>query len=146
MTATSLFDPANPAHAKALAKLDGDLIAWFTTVRESGVPHSVPVWFLWRDGRILVLSEPGTTKVANVRRGSPVLVHLESGEFGEDVAVLTGGAELSERSATEWLADIREPYGTKYAKAIEAFGMPLDALAEKFSTVIVMTPSKLMAW
>jgi PPOX class probable F420-dependent enzyme len=142
----ALFDPADPAHAKALDKLEHDLIAWFTTIGANGEPHSVPVWFLWRDGSLLVMSEPHTAKVKHVRRGSPVLVHLEGGEFGNDVVVLNGTAEISDRAAVEWLPEIRDVYAEKYADAIADYGMGLEDILEKFSTVMLVRPTKLMAW
>ncbi|WP_350348845.1 pyridoxamine 5'-phosphate oxidase family protein [Agromyces sp. G08B096] len=143
---TELFDPSVPAHAKALEKLERDLIVWFTTVRANGEPHAVPVWFWWHEGRLLVFSEPTTAKVAHVRRGSPVLVHLQGDRFGEEVVVMNGRAEISERPAAEWLAAFRDAYEAKYADAIRDYGMGLDDIAAKFDTVIVFTPDRLMAW
>jgi PPOX class probable F420-dependent enzyme len=143
---SALIDPNDPAGAKALGKLDGDLIAWFTTVDRSGEPRAVPVWFLWHDGRLLVTSEPETLKVARVRAGSPVLMHLESGEFGNDVVIVRGDAAISERSAAEWLPEIRDAYEAKYAEAMDDYGMGLDEIVQKFTTVIVVTPTKITAW
>jgi len=145
-TSTGLFDPNDPAHAKALDKLEHDLIAWFTTIAANGQPHSVPVWFLWHDGTLLVMSEPHTAKVKHVRAGSPVLMHLEGGEFGNDVVVLNGTAEISDRPAVDWLPELREVYSEKYAEAIADYGVPVEALFEKFSTMMVFRPAKLMAW
>jgi len=50
------LDPADPVHADVLVRLASDHIGWFTTVRADGSPHAVPVWFLWHDGRLLVMS------------------------------------------------------------------------------------------
>jgi PPOX class probable F420-dependent enzyme len=143
---TPLFDTNDPAHEKALGKLDHDVIAWFTTVAQNGEPHSVPVWFLWRHGILLVMSEPNAEKVKHVRGGSPVLLHLEGGEYGNDVVVLNGTAEISKRTAAEWLPEIADVYTDKYRAAIEEFGMGVDAIMERYSTVIVVTPTKLTAW
>src|SRR6187402_118772 len=93
------LDPTDPVHADVLARLASDIIGWFTTVRADGSPHAVPVWFLWHRGRALVMSEPGTTKLANVRRGSPVLLHLHTRDDGDGVVILSGWAEVSERPA-----------------------------------------------
>lgn len=143
---TPLLDSNDPAHQKALGKLDRDDIAWFTTVAENGEPHSVPVWFLWHHGILLVMSEPHAEKVKHVRRGSPVLVHLEGGEFGNDVVVLNGTAEISKRTAAVWLPEIADVYIDKYRAAIDEFAMGVDAIMERYSTVIIVTPTKLMAW
>lgn len=141
-----LFDTNDPAHQKALGKLDRDVIAWFTTVAENGEPHSVPVWFLWHQGVLVVMSEPNAEKAKHVRAGSPVLVHLEGGEFGNDVVVLNGTAEISKRTAAEWLPEIADVYVEKYREAMEDFGMGVDEIMERYSTVIIVTPTRLMAW
>ncbi|GAA4383178.1 hypothetical protein GCM10023152_33530 [Agromyces bauzanensis] len=106
----------------------------------------MPVWFFWHDGRALVFSRPDAVKVEHVRRGSPVLVHLESGRFGNDVVVLTGTAQISSRSAAEVITEFRDAYESKYAEAITDYGMSLDAISEMFNTPIVFTPERLMAW
>ncbi|THG34422.1 hypothetical protein E6C70_09140 [Glaciibacter flavus] len=142
----TLFDESKEAHQTALRKLDSEIIGWLTTVRADGTPHSVPVWFLWHDGTVIVLSEPPTTKVRAIRRGSPVQFHLESGPFGSEIVILTGSAVLSDRPTTEWLDEIGAAYGTKYAEGMVDYGMDIGPIAEQFSTVIVMTPEKLAAW
>ncbi|KQQ93830.1 hypothetical protein ASF62_06465 [Leifsonia sp. Leaf325] len=144
--ASALFDQANPAHVKALEKLDSEIIAWITTVRSDGAPRSVPVWFLWHEGAVLVMSEPTTAKVHAIRRGSPVQVHLETGPFGSEVVILSGSAEISDTDATGWLPRIRDVYSTKYAEAMADYGMDIEPIMAQFSSVIVFTPEKLSAW
>lgn len=148
MTDAAVFDPGvRPEHEKALDMLEHDTIAWFTTVAEDGTPHAVPVWFMWHDGRIVVFSEPDTVKVAHVRRGSRVLVHLQAGgRYGDDVVILTGTAEIADEAAVTYLDRFREEYTKKYDAAIEAFGMAPDEMLAKYSTVIVTTPEKVLAW
>jgi len=145
MTA-AIFDESRTEHRKALRKLHHDLIAWFTTVDAHGEPHSVPVWFFWHDGKMIVFSEPTSSKLHHVRHGSPVLVHLDSGRFGNDVVVMNGTAEISERSAADWLRGFADDYNEKYAEAMDDFGMDADAVVEKYPAVIIVTPTKLMAW
>jgi PPOX class probable F420-dependent enzyme len=140
------LDPTDPVHAEVLARLAQDEIGWFTTVRADGSPHAVPVWFLWHDGRLLVMSEPRTAKVANVRRGSAALLHLHTRADGNGVVVLSGTAVVSERTAPQWLPEIGEAYTAKYDAAMLAYGMGLEAIAEKFHVVIELAPTGLVAW
>ncbi len=140
------LDPADPTHADVLARLAADHIGWFTTVRADGSPHAVPVWFLWHHDRLLVMSEPRTAKVANVRRGSSALLHLHTRADGNGVVVLSGPAVISDRTAPQWLPEIGEAYRAKYAEAMVAYGMELEPIAEKFHVVIELVPTDLQAW
>lgn len=140
------LDPADPVHAQVLARLAADTIGWLTTVRADGSPHAVPVWFLWHDGRLLVMSEPGTTKVANVQRDPRALLHLHTLADGNGVVVLSGRASLSDRPAPRWLPEIGEAYTAKYAEAMVAYGMGLEPIAERFHVVIEIEPTDLTAW
>ncbi|MCR2809565.1 MULTISPECIES: pyridoxamine 5'-phosphate oxidase family protein [unclassified Microbacterium] len=144
---TSIFNDTDETHVKALRMLERDLIAWIVTLAADGSPRAVPVWFFWHDGVLTILSEPDSHKVENIRRGSPVLVHLDAGgQFGDDVVVLRGDAHLAPGTGVEWLGRFREPYLGKYAEAIADYGMPADAIAERFSTRIDFTPTHLLAW
>lgn len=141
-----VIDAGDPAHQKALRLLRERIIAWFTTVDAGGRPHAVPVWFLWHDGRLFVFTRPDTKKAANVRRGSPVLVHLDTGPFGSEVVIVHGSAEVSDRDALSWLAEFRETYERKYAEAIADYGQPLEDIVAIFSTVLIVTPERLQTW
>ncbi len=74
------------------------------------------------------MSEPDTAKVAHVRRGSPVLLHLHTRADDDGVVILSGRGEVSERSTPEWLPEIGE------------------AIAAKFHVVLVVVPTRLQAW
>lgn len=144
---TALWNPDDPVSTKARRMLEHDLIAWLVTTASDGTPRSVPVWFYWQDDRMLVVSEPRTLKVAAIRRGAPVLMHLQAGgPFGDDVVILHGRAEISPDSSADWLAANRDAYVAKYGPAIDDYGMPLDDIAAKFSTLIVFTPERVRAW
>jgi PPOX class probable F420-dependent enzyme len=138
---------SSEASAEAVEeRLRSDTIGWLVTTRKDGRPHAVPVWFLWWEGALLIMSEPDTVKVRNVRRSPHALLHLHADATGNGVVVLSGAAGISERSAADWLPDIRDAYSEKYAAGMESFGMGLDAIAERFSTVIVLTPDSITAW
>lgn len=127
--------------------LEHDLIAWFVTTASDGTPRSAPVWFFWQDEKVLIVSEPTAFKVAAVRRGAPVLIHLQAGgPFGDDVVILHGRAEIAPHPSADWLTKNRDAYVAKYGAGIEDYGMPLDDIAAKFSTQIVFTPERVQAW
>jgi PPOX class probable F420-dependent enzyme len=138
---------SSEASASAVERrLQSDTISWLVTTRPHGRPHAVPVWFLWHDGRLLIMSEPDTVKVKNLRRSPHALLHLDTDATGNGVVVLTGPAVISERSSREWLPAIGDAYTAKYADGMKSFGMGLEAIAERFSVVIELTPDSLTAW
>ena len=148
MSDVAAFDlGSSEASADAVAqRLEADTLGWFVTTRRDGRPHAVPVWFLWHDGQVLILSEPDTVKAKNIRHSPQALLHLHADATGNGVVVLNGTASISERTATEWLPAIRDAYATKYDEGMKSFGMGLDAIAERFCLVIVLTPTSLTAW
>lgn len=151
MTATSELKPLklNPAedlHARAIARLQSERIGWLTSIRADGFPHAVPVWFLWHDDEVLVLSEPGAVKVRNVRGNDKVVVHLEAGADEEQLTVLQGLAVIDSEPTLAWVDRIGEEYGEKYASGLANLKLTMQTMAEQYNTVIRVTPTKLTAW
>ncbi|MFG6504347.1 pyridoxamine 5'-phosphate oxidase family protein [Microbacterium sp. P05] len=144
---SDILDLGGAKDEKARRMLETDEIVWFATVGRDGEPHAVPVWFYWFDGKVIVFSEPDTVKVKHVREGSPVLVHLQAGgPHADDVVILNGRAEISERDAASWLDEFGNAYVEKYADAVAAYGLPLQDIVSKFSTALVFTPQRALTW
>ena len=57
MTAT--IDPATTAGARALERLESELMGWLTTINPDGQPQSSPLWFRWTDGELTIYSRSG---------------------------------------------------------------------------------------
>jgi PPOX class probable F420-dependent enzyme len=140
------FDPESDIHARALARLEGEQVAWFGTVGRDGFPHAVPVWFLWRDGRAIILSQPRTAKVRNLRENDRVMLHLEAGDDGEQLLVLQGVATISPEPANAWLDRVGEEYAAKYDRWMRRLELSMERMAEEYTVVIEVAPVKLIAW
>lgn len=143
---TDLFDSGNAVHRRVIAQLDDDLIIWLTSTRPDGRPHSVPVWFLWHEGRFLIYSEPKTQKIRNLRRRGDVVLALETRDAGEEVAFFDGTAEISAEPASAWLPRIGDAYRAKYAGDDPDRDRILAAMPATYTEVIVVTPTRLTAW
>jgi PPOX class probable F420-dependent enzyme len=137
-----VFDAANDLHARALARLESEQVAWFGTIGRDGFPHSVPIWFLWRDGRALIMSEPGSVKVKNLRENDRVIFHLEAGDDGEQWAILRGRATISPEPSTAWLDRIATDYTAKYDEWMQRLGITTESMAERYTALIEFTPLK----
>src|SRR5437762_10621682 len=99
----------------AETRLREEKIAWLTTVRRDGQPQSSPVWFLWRDGEVVVYSRPTTQKVRNVQAHPKVALHLRDIDDGSDIVSLEGEATI-DRDYPQ--ASAIPAYVTKYRSMI----------------------------
>jgi PPOX class probable F420-dependent enzyme len=104
-----------------------------------GQPQSSPVWFLWRDGEVIVYSRPETQKVRNVRANPKVAVHLRDIE-GSDIVSLEGAALIDERYPR---ADAIPEYVKKYRTLIADLGMDPAGFAAEYSTPIRIRPTRM---
>jgi PPOX class probable F420-dependent enzyme len=146
MTEQFTWDADRDAHRRALARLEDEQVAWFGTIGRDGYPHAVPVWFLWRDDRALILSEPRTAKVRNLHENNKVLLHLEAGADGEQLLMLRGTAAISPEPALAWLDRIGDAYSAKYEEWMLRLDLPMQTMAERYTEVIEVIPHKLVAW
>jgi pyridoxamine 5'-phosphate oxidase-like protein len=91
---------------------------WLCTTRPNGRPHAKPVWGVWLDEMLLFSTSPDSVTARNMAAGSPLVVHLES---GDRVAIFEGEPEpvrdsaLLERFAVlyeskyNWRMDVSDP-------------------------------------
>jgi PPOX class probable F420-dependent enzyme len=125
------------------ARLQGNIIAWLTTVRPDGQPVSVPVWFLLReDETILVYSRPNKLKLRNVQLNPRVTFGLDVTDLGRDVIRLDGTARQVQDFPP---ADQNRPYVEKYIERIGAMFGTADKFAASFSIALVITPTRVWA-
>ena len=127
-------------HAHAEKRLRDEKIAWLTTVRRDGQPQSSPVWFLWRDGEVVVYSRPTTQKVRNVQANGKVAVHLRDIDEGEDIISIEGEATIDERYPS---AAAIPAYVTKYRVMITDLGMEPNGFAKDYSVPIRIRPTRM---
>jgi F420H(2)-dependent biliverdin reductase len=52
---------------------------WLATVRPTGSPHLVPIWFVWVVGKIYLCTAANSVKVRNLRQNPHVAIALEDG-------------------------------------------------------------------
>jgi PPOX class probable F420-dependent enzyme len=126
------------AHAEK--RLRDEKVAWLTTVRRDGQPQSSPVWFLWRDGEVVVYSKPTTQKVRNVQANPRVSVHLRDLDEGSDIISIEGEATIDERYPQ---ASAIPAYVTKYRSMIADLGMDPASFANAYSVPIRIKPTRM---
>jgi PPOX class probable F420-dependent enzyme len=130
-----------PDRERVESRLQHNLMAWLTTVRQDGQPVSVPVWFLVRDDEtILLYSQPGKAKLRHIAANPRVSLTLDVTDIGRNIVRLEGTA----RQVDDLPPASEQPgYLAKYTERIAAlFGTP-EQFAELFSVALIITPAKL---
>lgn len=140
MTLTAQLD--DQRRTRVDARLRDEPIAWLTTVRRSGQPDTVPVWFLIRDDdTVVIYSRPDTQKLRNLAHNPRVSLALDGTAKGFDVVRLTGSAAVDE---DEPPAHQVPAFTAKYADLIRAAGFgTAERFAEFFSVAVVVTAERL---
>lgn len=125
-------------------RLRENTIGWFTSVRPSGQPDTVPIWYVWQDGVVVLYSQPGKLKMRNIAQNPKVSLALDDTGGGDDVVRLEGVA----RHVPDHPAPHEIPaFAEKYAAGIERLGyVSAEKFGEIFSEAIVITPTKFRAW
>ena len=128
MEAQPVENPTLRALVQRLAESD---CCWFNSVRPDGRAHSVPIWHVWHLGRVYIITDPKSVKVANIQHHPAVVVtHPDP----LDPIIVEGLARL----APDRLPEISSLFQTKYD-----WDPSQDA---QYGAVLEITPSKLMAW
>jgi PPOX class probable F420-dependent enzyme len=136
---TTTLDPTTEAGAEAVRRLTDDRIGWLTTVDERGRPMSSPVWFLWRDGEILVHSHRAARRNRHIEARQDVGFHLETDASGDRYVTMEGIARIDPdgpRAAED------AEYLAKYAERIADYGWTVDWFDAEYPIVLRITPTR----
>jgi PPOX class probable F420-dependent enzyme len=133
-----IFDPTTERGARALARLATERVAWLTTVTATGQPQTMPIWFLWADGELLVYSDRRARRNANVAASPRVSVHLDDrpGDYG---VAIEGEARIDPDAPG---VPDNPAYLEKYGSWIDAsYGGPV-VFSGTYSVPIRITPTR----
>lgn len=127
---------------RVIERLETEETIWLTTVNQHGTPVPTPVWFVWNEGELMLLSKPDTPKLANLARNPHTALHFNTDEVGDDVAVFTGSAEIGEiGDRPEW-----PRYAEKYAEAIERIEYTPERYIAEYSVPVRVTVERVRSW
>jgi PPOX class probable F420-dependent enzyme len=133
------LDPETELGAIALGRLTTELIGWMTTLDPDGQPQSSPIWFMWRDGSILIYSRTRAPRNANLETQPLVSFNLNTDPDGELVLTLEG------RATIDWSvppASADAEYMAKYGHLIERYGWTPEWFVEHYPVPIRITPTR----
>lgn len=134
-----VFDSGSERDRHALERLATDRIAWLTTVTPEGQPQTLPVWFLWRDGTIVVYGDNRAQRNRNLEHNPRVSFHLADDGKGEDIVFIEGVAVVDPGIGR--LED-NAAYIAKYDDWIRGSFTSPERFAERYSIPIVIRPTR----
>jgi len=132
------IDASTDKGKRVLKKLEEELVIWLATAAD-GRPQSVPVWFLWEDGTLLVYSVPGK-KVEDIRANPNVHLNFNSTRSGGEVVRFQARADVLEGHP---LATTNKAYMRKYDEQVRRIGWTPDEFAGQYHVAIRITPDRL---
>jgi PPOX class probable F420-dependent enzyme len=133
------LDPATEAGAEALDRLATEQIAWLTTVNPDGQPQSSAIWFVWRDGRIVLYSRVRAPRNGNIEANPHVAFNLNTDLGGDNVVTMEGEARIDLGLS----GPLNDPdFQARYRGRIDGYGWTPEWHAGQYPIGIVITPTR----
>lgn len=123
-------------------RLDGEQVAWMTTVNAAGQPQTSPVWFLVQGEDIVVYSLARTPRTRNIGANPRVCLNLNSTPSGGAVVIIEGSAQIIADGPP---ADADSEYVAKYEGPMADLGMTPASFAAGYPVRIHIQPTGLRA-
>lgn len=138
-----IFDPSDKGGAHALERLATDKIGWLTTVTQDGQPQTMPIWFLWADGELLIYGDHRAKRNANLAANPKVAFHLNDNGQGGDVVVIQGEARIDPDYPQ--VGD-NPAYLAKYGEWIDLYLAGPSGMGQVYNVPILITPTRGIAF
>ena len=116
--------------------------AQLVTLRASGTPHVAPVWFLWDDGRALVMADAGAVKVRNIRRNPAVALCVCTPGHPYEFVTIEGRADI----ASEGLEDMVRRTCVLYEGPERGAEFADELLGDERLTLITISVDRFISW
>ena len=116
--------------------------AQLVTMYVVGTPHVAPVWFLWDNGRALVMAGRTTVKVRNIRRNPAVALSVATADHPYSFVTIEGMASITD----DGLEDMVRRTCIRYEGNQRGAEFAAQLLSEERLTLIVISPSRFISW
>ncbi|MFI5293329.1 MAG: pyridoxamine 5'-phosphate oxidase family protein [Candidatus Limnocylindrales bacterium] len=135
----TIIDPASKAGARALERLEAELIGWLTTTNPDRQPQSSPIWFQWTGDEVLVYSGKRAPRNGNVPDRPLVSFNLNTDSVGGDVVTMEGEARIDPAYAP---AHENPAYVAKYQGLLDEYGWTAEYFAGEYPVAILVRPTR----
>lgn len=142
-------DQIKLSEAELLALLESERVAVVSSNGPRGFPHSMPLWFVPREGEVWIWTYAKAQKVRNLERDPRATVLIETGrEYGELRGAMIE-AEAQIHRDFETVLGFAEELTVRYAEGIDSVEgdakAALEAQAPK-RVAIHFRPSRVATW
>ena len=110
-----------------------------STVGSAVLPHVVPRWCVYVDGKIYYDGSPDTRHARNIEENPHIAVHLES---GSDAIILEGTSAPADKPSPEFGRKLSQAYRKKYKE----LGYAPKPDQWDAGGLFVFTPRQCIAW
>lgn len=124
------------------------LLGRLATVSADGMPHVVPVWYLWEEGCIWVHSFASTRKVKHLRKrpACALVVDVADKIEGLTAVLIEGQADLITAPRSEVRARAERVYQRYLSPEELAAPDPQSWLDSGEGLILKITPRQIVAW
>ena len=116
--------------------------AHLVTLRAEGTPHVAPVWFLWDEGRALVMADAKAVKVRNIRRNPAVALSVSTPDHPYSFVTIEGVANL----ADDGLEDMVRRTCILYEGDERGAEFARELLTDERMALIAIKPDRFISW
>ena len=121
----------DPVLARLVERFAQAEACWFSSTRPDGRAHLAPIWHVWHEGRIYMVTQAKSVRAHNIAQQSWVSLALPD---PINVAIIEGTA----RPAPEQADALQPLFKAKYNWDYNA--------DHEYRLIIEVTPRKIMAW
>jgi len=132
-------DASTPAGARALERLETELIGCLTTTNPDGQPQSSPIWFLWVGDEILIYSHKRAPRNGNIAERTRVAFNLDTDAGGGNVVTMEGDARIDLSAASP---DENAAYLAKYRGLLDESEWTPEYFAEEYPIPVLVRPTR----
>lgn len=115
-------------------------LARIATIKQDGSPHVTPVWFLWENGELIIVTYRDSLKIKNIKRDNRVSVVIDTSYPGKGV-IIEGEAGVSSDKVEEMTRKV----SAKYVKPEELDDYVKSVLKNPM-VVVRVNPKKILTW
>ena len=116
--------------------------AQLVTLRAAGTPHVAPVWFLWHEGRALVMADKAAVKVRNIRRNPAVALCVSTPDHPYSFVTIEGTANVADSG----LEDMVRRTCVLYEGEERGNEFAVELLTDERLALIAISPDRFISW